>query len=126
MADSSYQKQNSDKTDQETVNVKLIDNEDVDHTHSISVSLEAQNTLITDRSDILAEYIFTATPDRRMITVGTSGSVTIESFNGIEWVLTDTILSEFGGAIWTSNMHIRITPIGGAVFSITIKASEKQ
>jgi hypothetical protein len=51
----------------------------------------------------------TITVDRK------SGGVTIEaSFDGIDWVLTDTIVVSGGWPVFQGKAMLRITPTGGA------------
>ena len=46
-----------------------------------------------------------------------SGSVTIEaSFDGVDWVLTDTIIVSGGWPIFQGVSKLRITPTGGSEF----------
>ena len=54
----------------------------------------------------------------RTITVKTNGGqVTLEaSFDGIDWVLTDTIEVDGGYIVFQGKAMIRVTPTGGAEY----------
>ena len=54
----------------------------------------------------------------RTITVNTNGGqVTIEaSFDGIDWVLTDTIQIGGGYIVFQGKAMVRVTPTGGAEY----------
>ena len=63
-------------------------------------------------------YVTTGARLERTLTVNRkSGSVTIEaSFDGVDWVLTDTIVVSGGWPVFQGKSMLRITPTGGAEF----------
>ena len=66
------------------------------------------------------QRIFNTTGARleRTLTVKRNGgSVTIEaSFDGADWVLTDTIETDGGYIVFQGKAKLRVTPIGGAEY----------
>jgi uncharacterized protein (DUF2345 family) len=69
---------------------------------------------------LTTQRIFNTTGARleRTLTVKTNGGqVTIEaSFDGIDWVLTDTIQIGGGYVVFQGKAMVRVTPTGGAEY----------
>lgn len=49
--------------------------------------------------------------------VGT-GTVTVEVWDGADWVLTDTVTADAAKDLRTAGVRLRITPTGDATFSL--------
>lgn len=66
-------------------------------------------------------FKFPAYPEFRALTVvANGGSVTVSKWDGVEYVIdsTDTITADTNTRIFTQNSNIKITPTGGATYSI--------
>ena len=48
---------------------------------------------------------------------GTIGQLTIESFDGQDWILTDTITTTGGQELFIKGQTIRFTPTDGMVYT---------
>ena len=57
-------------------------------------------------------------PSRGIVVDAGTGSVTIETWNGSNWVLTDTYEVDIAVEYFTQNLTLRFTPIGDAVVSV--------
>lgn len=49
---------------------------------------------------------------------GTNGQLTIESFDGDDWVLTDTVTTTGGQRVFVKGQTIRFTPSNGMVYTV--------
>ena len=49
---------------------------------------------------------------------GTTGELTVESWDGSGWILTDTIIDTGGKEIFVKGQTLKFTPTNGMVYSI--------
>lgn len=57
-------------------------------------------------------------PSRAIVVDAGTGSVTIETWNGAAWILSDTYAVDIVVEYFTQNLELRFTPIGDATVSV--------
>ena len=65
------------------------------------------------------EIAFGTAPQSRVLSVQVNGgTLTIERWDGVSWILADTVTADKVAPCFTQNSLLRFTPAGGAVFDI--------
>jgi hypothetical protein len=65
------------------------------------------------------ELAFGPLPQSRVLSVQVNGgSLTIDRWDGVSWVLADTVTADKVAPCFTQNSLLRFVPTGGAVFDI--------
>ena len=55
-----------------------------------------------------------------LVDAGVSGELAIESFDGVDWVLTDTIATTGGSELFVRGQTIRFTPSNGLAYTVPL------
>jgi len=62
---------------------------------------------------------FSTNIDSRLLIVqANGGSLTIEAYDGVNFIATDTVTADAANELYTKGARLRFTPAGGAVYNI--------